>query len=181
MSAMAGSQNLPRLVLGGVSVGTMNLYLPLPIRRVQPRVKQAFGANAEAYARYGMRGHNGLDFETAAGEVVVAVDDGEVVEVRLDATGYGVTVKLSHPWGESRYAHGQRLSVPIEFSLGHVVHQGERVFLAGGHVHLGLRIRRDDGSLDYSNTNGFWGYDDPLPHLGEAVVMPAPTRVKKAA
>jgi murein DD-endopeptidase MepM/ murein hydrolase activator NlpD len=179
----------------------MNLQLGLPLRRLpgEMRITQAFGVNLEAYEQFGMQGHNGLDFDAEDGELVVAIDEGEVVEVRFDPAGYGVTVKLSHPWGESRYAHGQRLSVPIEFELGHVVRQSERIFLAdstgnstGMHLHLGLRIRKDDGSLDYSNANGFWGYEDPLPYLRDALGLPpasggadpAPTgsaRGKKAA
>lgn len=143
------------------------------------------------YAQFGMNGHDGIDFAADDGELVVAVDEGEVVEVRFDPTGYGVTVKLAHPWGESRYAHGQRYTVPIEFELGHIVRQGERIFLAdstgnstGTHLHLGLRTRKDDGSLDYSNANGFWGYEDPLPYLRDALGLPAPQGVgpsKKAA
>jgi murein DD-endopeptidase MepM/ murein hydrolase activator NlpD len=156
----------------------MDLQLALPLRRAAEdmRITQPFGVNPDAHAQFGMRGHNGLDLDAEDGELVVAIDEGEVVEVRFDAAGYGVTVKLSHPWGESRYGHGQRYSVPIEFELGHIVSQGERIFLAdstgnstGTHLHLGLRIRQDDGSLDYSNTNGFWGYEDPLPYLREAL------------
>src|SRR5436309_531965 len=99
----------------------MNLNLSLPIKRDPGamRITQPFGVNPDEYAQFGMQGHNGIDFDAEDGELVVAVNEGEVVEVRFDPTGYGVTVKLSHPWGESRYAHGQRLTVPIEFELGH--------------------------------------------------------------
>ncbi|HEY8694051.1 MAG TPA: M23 family metallopeptidase, partial [Chloroflexota bacterium] len=144
------------------------------------RVVQAFGANPEAYAQFGLQGHNGLDFEAEEGDLVVAVDDGEVVEVRFDGPGYGVTVKLLHAWGESRYAHGQRYSVPIDFVLGHIVRRGERVFLAGStgvasaaHLHFGLRLCREDGSLGCSAGNGFGGWQDPLPYLREALELPA--------
>jgi murein DD-endopeptidase MepM/ murein hydrolase activator NlpD len=169
----------------------MNLNLSLPLRRdpARMRITRPFGADPEAYARFGMRGHNGIDFETEEGELVVAVDDGEVVEVRFDRSGYGVTVKLAHPWGESRYAHGRRLSVPIDFALGHLVRAGDRIFLAGGtHLHVGLRIRRDDGSLDCGSGNGFRGWQDPLPYLRQALGLPAPSgpaapaaRARKAA
>jgi murein DD-endopeptidase MepM/ murein hydrolase activator NlpD len=159
---------------------TPRLALPLLRTPERMRIAQPFGANPEAYGRFGMRGHNGLDFEAEDGELVVAVDDGEVVEVRLDVSGYGVTVRLSHAWGESRYAHGQPYSVPLDFDLGHVARQGERIFLAGStgsaditHLHFGLRLRAADGSLDYSQANGFGGYADPLPYLREALGLPA--------
>lgn len=146
------------------------------------RIVQPFGANPEAYTQFGLKGHNGLDFEAEDGELVVAVDDGEVVEVRDDQAGYGVTVKLLHAWGESRYAHGRRLSVPIEFRLGHLVWRGERVFLASGtHLHLGVRVRKEEGALDYSGANGFAGYEDPLPLLRAGVDFPAPTAPERPA
>ena len=107
--------------------------LTLPLRRPpdQMRIVQPFGVDPERYAGFGLQGHNGLDFEADDGELVVAVDDGRVVEVRLDDAGYGLTVKLAHTWGESRYAHGRRYSTPIDFELGHSVRRGERIFLAG--------------------------------------------------
>jgi murein DD-endopeptidase MepM/ murein hydrolase activator NlpD len=168
----------------------MTPRLALPVQRAPEEVSivQPFAADPDGYQRFGLRGHNGLDFATEPGELVVAVDDGEVVELRLDPAGYGVTVKLSHSWGESRYAHGRWLSVPIEFELGHRVARGDRVFLAAGdHLHFGLRLRRDDGSLDYSNANAFGGWDDPLPCLRQALRLPAesprpaPAKGKKTA
>lgn len=166
---------------------TPRLALPLARTPEQVRICRPFGADPETYARFGLQGHNGLDFEVIDGELVLAVDDGEVVEVRLDAAGYGVTVKLTHVWGESRYAHGQRGSVPLDFDLGHVVRRGERVLLASGpRLHLGLRLRRDDGTLDYSDANGFGGWVDPLPLLRDSVgltvaVPPAEKSFKRAA
>jgi len=156
------------------------LRAPKRMRIIQPFGAQVFDVNHDAYAQFWTDGHNGIDFEADEGELVVAVDDGEVMEVRFDPVGYGVTVKLSHPWGESRYAHGQRYSVPIDFRLGHIVRRGERIFLAGStgnchgvtHLHFGLRVRGDDGAMDYTQFNGFWGYDDPLPCLREALGLP---------
>jgi murein DD-endopeptidase MepM/ murein hydrolase activator NlpD len=157
------------------------LALPLQRATEDVAISQLFGANPEAYARFGLKGHNGLDFAVESGELVVAVDDGQVLEVRFDPAGYGVTVRLEHDWGESRYAHGQRLTVPVEFELGHMVHGGGRIFLAeGGHVHFGVRLRREDGSLDYSNANGFGGYEDPLPCLHERARLPAPAPAAEA-
>lgn len=147
----------------------VRLALGLPLARPAPEaiVTQRFGERPEAYARLGLPGHNGLDFAADAGELVIAVDDGQLVELRLDPGGYGLTVKLAHWWGESRYAHGRPGSVPIEFELGCRVRRGERLFLAGngGHLHFGLRLA---AALQLgAETNGFAGYADPLPHLVE--------------
>src|SRR5579862_3983085 len=136
-------------------------------------IVQPFGANQERYRRFGLQGHNGIDFATEPDELVVAADDGEVVEMRLDPDGYGVTLKLSHSWGESRYAHGRWLSVPVAFELGSRVSRGERIFLAGGdHLHFALRLRQNAGALDYDRDNGFGRYDDPLPLLSQALRLP---------
>jgi murein DD-endopeptidase MepM/ murein hydrolase activator NlpD len=155
---------------------TPRLSLPLLRRPEDMRIVQPFGANPEVYARHGMRGHNGIDFDAEDGELVVAVDEGRVVEIRFDQTGYWTTVKLSHAWGESRYARGRVLSVPIEFHLGYTVRPGGRIFLANGHhLHLGLRLRRGAGQLDSSNDNGFGGWEDPLPYLRDALgLLPEP-------
>jgi len=168
----------------------MNLNLCSPLRRspAEMRIIRCFGEQPKRYSELGMRGHNGLDLEAEEGELVVAVDDGEVVEVRVDRAGYGLTVKLAHAWGESRYAHGLKLSVPIDFHMGHVVHAGERVMLAGSHLHFAVRLRKAHGSLDTTNANGFLGWDDPLPFLREALGLPAApppaapaSKAKKAA
>jgi murein DD-endopeptidase MepM/ murein hydrolase activator NlpD len=154
---------------------TPSLALPLGGPAARIHVLQAFGENTEAYARFGLKGHNGLDFAGEAGEPILAVDDGELVEVRFDADGYGLTVKLLHAWGESRYAHGQRYSVPVDFYVGHQVRRGDRVLQANGsHVHFAIRLRQPDGSLDLTNANGFAGWDDPLPLLQPALGLPAP-------
>lgn len=147
--------------------GSLTLGLPLARTISEIDLVQLFGVPSEAYASLGLPGHNGLDLAAAAGELVIAVDDGQLMEIRLDPGGYGVTVKLAHDWGESRYAHGRRGSVPIEFELGCLVRRGERVFLAGdrGHIHLGLRLLGPARPAGPNNAGGFGGYVDPLPHL----------------
>ena len=141
----------------------MNVDLALPLARSldEMRVVRPFGAVEARYAGFGLAGHNGLDLAAEAAELVLAVDEGEVVEVRFDPAGYGVTVKLAHAWGESRYAHGLPRSVPVAFGLGWRVRRGERVLLAAGpHVHIALRLQ-DEPAAD-----GFGGCTDPAPHFG---------------
>ncbi|MBV8084941.1 MAG: M23 family metallopeptidase [Chloroflexi bacterium] len=146
----------------------MSLRLGLPLAHALENVQvvQPFGAAGTRYEGFGLAAHNGLDLAAEAGELVLAVDDGEVVEVRYDARGYGVTVKLAHDWGESRYAHGLPRSVPVAFGLGWRVRRGERVLQAAGpHLHLGLRLWDEPGPDALS------GWTDPAPHLGLAPVL----------
>ncbi|HEU0169578.1 MAG TPA: M23 family metallopeptidase [Chloroflexota bacterium] len=143
----------------------MSVQLALPVARSieEVRVVQPFGVAGARYGGFGLAGHNGLDFAAEEGELVLAVDDGDVVEVRADTRGYGVTVKIAHDWGESRYAHGLPRSVPVAFGLGWRVRRGERVLQAAGpHVHLGVRLWDEPGP------EGFGGWTDPAPHLGLA-------------
>ncbi|MBV9121239.1 MAG: M23 family metallopeptidase [Chloroflexi bacterium] len=163
---------------GASSLALPEIGLPLHRDGGELKVVRAFGADPERYGQFGLAGHNGLDFETAAGEAVLAVDDGEVMEVRWDAAGYGLTVKLAHVWGESRYAHGLRRSVALDFDLGHIARRGDRLFLAiAGHLHFAVRLRDTSRALDYGNEGGFGGWTDPAPLLG----LPLPSREPTAA
>jgi hypothetical protein len=138
------------------------LVHPLPEARWR-LVTQPFGVNAERYARFGLDGHNGVDFGAPEGTAVVAVDAGRVAEVWNDAAGYGLYVKLVHAWGESLYAH---LSL-AEVAVGQTVAAGQPVgqsgntgFSTGPHLHFGLRVN------PYTRGRPFDGYVDPLPLLG---------------
>lgn len=124
-------------------------------------VTQVFGVNPDAYARFGLAGHNGVDFATPMGTQIVAVDDGEVMESLIDPAGYGEYVKLRHPWGESIYAHLSKRSL-----LAGGVRKGGVIGLSGNtgnstgpHLHFGLRVNPYKRGWPYD------GYVDPMPYL----------------
>lgn len=48
-------------------------------------ITQAFGENPVVYARFGLAGHNGVDFGVLVGTTVHAAADGEVVRVEQAA------------------------------------------------------------------------------------------------
>lgn len=130
-------------------------------------VSQVFGANPERYARFGLKGHNGVDFAVPTGMPVLSVDTGHVVEARMDEDGYGLYVKLRHAWGESLYAHLSELSfdikpgsaVPENYYLGRSGNSGNST---GPHLHFGIRVN------PYTRGAPFDGYSDPLPYLSGA-------------
>ena len=84
--------------------------LPLRLRwpTDHPVITQAFGATPEVYRRWGLPGHDGLDFRAPMNSRVYACADGEVYMVH-DGTG-------GHPYGSCgcamrrlrRYAHQPR-------------------------------------------------------------------------
>lgn len=113
------------------------------------------------YEQFGAIGHDGVDFGLPEGTEVLAVDDGEVIQV--GEGDYGITIILKHKWGLSYYGHLSEVSV----SLGQEVKKGEVIglsgdsgFSTGPHLHFSLRPNK------YDTGNGFLGKVDPAVYLG---------------
>ena len=141
-------------------------------------ITQGFGGNAQIYARFGLAGHNGLDFGVPIGTAVRAAADGLVSRVEVEAAeGYGRHVRLEHEGGAvTIYAH---LDCPM-VKTGQTMQSGDVIGLSGNsgfstgpHLHFELRLPgRED--------NGYGGAVDPLPML-EATENPYfPTYEKMA-
>lgn len=150
-----------------------------PVRDPQyRRVTQAFGARPEYYSQYTidgvpLKGHEGVDFGTPVGTVIVAVDSGVVTEVGDQGSkGYGKWVKVVHDdWGETVYAHLSRQTVRVgdKVSKGDPIGvSGETGNTRGAHLHFGLRVN------PYDRRDGWGGYEDPMPYLLRQSVAPAP-------
>lgn len=123
------------------------------------RLTQAFGERPEVYrARFGLPGHNGIDWGLPIGTPILAVDAGKVIVRHTSATGFGRYIKLQHSWGQSLYAHLSEFQVEI----GEEVERGQRVGLSGNsgfstgpHLHFGMRVN------PYSKSDGWYGYTNP--------------------
>lgn len=106
-------------------------------------ISQRYGSNAGAYARFGMRGHNGIDVACRSGTALLACVAGVVTERRNDATGYGLyTVLTDAAGGEWLYGHGASWSV----REGQAVEAGQRLGTSGStgnstgpHLHFEAR------------------------------------------
>lgn len=154
--------------------------IPAPAHPVaDPRyrvVTQPFGSTAEDYSRFGLAGHNGIDFGVPNGQGIVAADNGYVAESQSDPAGYGEYVKLIHPWGETLYAHLSKRIV----QAGEGVNKGQFIGKSGysgnvdppgpggAHLHFGLRVN------PYTRGYPYDGYSDPAPYLIN--VAPAPVQ-----
>jgi murein DD-endopeptidase MepM/ murein hydrolase activator NlpD len=137
------------------------------------RVTQLFADRPGVYKQFSyegvpLRGHNGIDFGTPNGTKLLATDDGEVVQVGYEEKGFGNFAKLSHVWGESVYAHMERVSV----KEGDKVKRGDVLGLAdntgnssGPHLHFGVRI------FPNKRGDGWGGYHDPIPFMNPADVI----------
>lgn len=131
-------------------------------------ISQRFGENPADYARFGLRGHTGIDVAVPLNTPVLATDEG-VVQEAGELDDYGVYVKLAHSWGESVYAHLTSFRV----RHGDHVGRGEQIGLSGNtgnstgpHLHFAIRI------TPYNRGDGWSGYSDPMPYLVSTPVEP---------
>lgn len=128
---------------------------------------QGFGENPASYAKFGMKGHNGLDYGLPSGTPVLAPHTGKVIEASSDPTGYGNYLKIENDKEGSVLAHLREFKV----SVGSSVSEGDLVGYSdntgnstGPHLHWGYY------TLPRNRQNGYAGFTDQaglLPPRGE--------------
>lgn len=118
----------------------ISLARPLPLDH--GRVSQGFGEHPEWYDRFGMAGHNGLDYGVPEGTPVLAAHSG-VCTVGYDPPGYGNYVRITGPDYLTIYAHLRSVRV----ANGDAVTRGEQIAESGNtgnsegsHLHFGLKV-----------------------------------------
>lgn len=123
---------------------------------------QGFGENPSSYSRFGMLGHNGLDYGTPTGTPILAPHAGKVVETTSDPTGYGLYVKIESSTEGSVLAHLKSFSV----NVGDTVTEGKQVGISGNtgnstgpHLHWGYY------KIPRNRNNGYAGFIDQAPLL----------------
>ena len=125
-------------------------------------ITQLWGENPDMYSRFGLKGHNGIDFRASNGTPVYAPHDGIIKERRFDANGYGNYIKIESEKEGSVLAHFQDFAV----NINKIVKEGDLVghadntgFSTGPHLHWGYyKIPRNRG-------DGYLGYINQLPLL----------------
>lgn len=134
-------------------------------------ITQSFGTNPKIYAKFGLKGHNGIDLRTRfidsplGRRYVTASHEGIVEIVRADANGYGTHIRLRGPDRcLTIYGHLTKSYV----SKGQSVKAGERIgltgntgFSSGPHLHFEYR----PAGWEKKTKNGFAGAVDPLPFI----------------
>lgn len=123
-------------------------------------LSQLFGENPEDYAKFGLKGHNGIDYAIPTGTPLISCINGTVIECAYDAPGYGNYLKIENDKCGVIYAHMKRLS---DYKPGMMVAVGANIGLSGNtgnstgsHLHFGVFPKPRDRS------NGYGGYIDPL-------------------
>jgi len=130
------------------------------------RISQKFGMNIAMYKKFGLKGHNGIDFACPTGTQLLAPMDGKIIEIGFDKGGYGNYLKI---WSQVQrccviYAHLKSFNV----KYGQFVMSGQLVGLSGNtgystgsHLHFGLCLTNIFGYRLYRN-NGYSGYINSL-------------------
>ena len=132
------------------------------------RLTQGFGENPAAYAKFGLKGHNGLDYGLPTATQVIAPHGGKIIEATNDPGGYGLYIKIEDAAQGSVLAHLQSFQVKV----GDMVNEGQPIGLSdntgnstGPHLHWGYYKQ------PRNRQNGYAGFIDQLPLLTTA---PAP-------
>ncbi len=133
-----------------------------------PVITQRFGANPQIYQRYGMPGHEGLDFRALTNTNIYACADGTVYEVHSNPRDhpYGIHVRLRHADGyKTVYCHLRKAEVSVgeAVAAGQVVGKADSTGNSSG-AHLHLTLKRD-GATERGETTYPKDVIDPTPFL----------------
>jgi murein DD-endopeptidase MepM/ murein hydrolase activator NlpD len=131
-------------------------------------ITQKFGANPQIYTRFGMPGHEGLDFRALNNTNIYCCADGEVYLVHTNpkSHAYGIHVRIRHKDGyKTVYGH---LAIPLvkvgqEVSAGQVIGKANSTGAStGSHLHLTLKR---DGATKRGETIYPKDVIDPTPFM----------------
>lgn len=113
------------------------------------------------FQQWGLIGHHGMDFMISPDTPVLACDIGKVIQSGPNGD-FGISVTLTHSWGESIYGHLKETKV----TKGQEVTRGELLGLSGEtgvvtapHLHFGIK------PLNPETDNGYFGFIDPAPFI----------------
>lgn len=127
---------------------------------------QGFGLNPKMYAKFGWKGHNGIDFGMKTGRQLISCVSGRVVSAYDDGKGWGKHIYI---WDNYQnimviYAHLSRIDVKV----GQSVKVGKGLGLSGNsgnstgsHLHFGL-YKTNSSGYKINLGNGYGGAINPL-------------------
>lgn len=134
-------------------------------------ITQNFGARPDIYnARYGLKGHNGIDIGCPSLTLILSAADGFVSEIgsrelgTYDTAGYGNYIKIVHDGFFTLYGHLNDISVKKgdKVIAGQLIgHSNNTGFSDGPHLHFGVAPCDASGNKTEKG-NGYSGYVDPL-------------------
>ena len=129
------------------------------------RVSQKFGENPSMYSKFGLKGHNGIDFAIPNGTTILAPHHGTIKEALFDKNGYGWYVKIENEQEGSVMGHFEKILV----KYGQRVNEGDNIAISdntgnstGPHLHWGYYHFPRDRKNGY---NGFQNQYSLIEHL----------------
>ena len=143
--------------------------------RAPMRITQRFGENPKYYAKYDLKGHNGLDIGTPTGTLFYGILPG-VWHLLSQKNRWGRWIGYGAAW---RLYFGTSAEDGQEWTFGHLqnrkgAYDGKNLVAnlamgqtdntgdsTGPHLHIGLRLVHKGQILNYYN--GYSGAIDPLP------------------
>lgn len=158
------------ICLVNISAITDGLLLLAPVSGAA--VSQFFGARPAVYRRFGLAGHEGVDYACAVGTLVMAAAGGVVWRAGDSAGPWGTRVIVRHEFGYTVYAH---LS-SVQVAPGQAVAAGQVLGLSGAtgnvtgpHLHFGLALPEARPGFACPAVMGATWWHDPL-LVGDAVM-----------
>ena len=139
------------------------MKLSYPVIGGQNKITQGYGPSQIDYLKFGLVGHNGIDFSGVLNDPVMAAADGVVSWQAFESGGYGNYVMITHT-DSSTTIYGHLASVNCKkgdtVKSGQVIgYMGSTGNSTGVHLHFGYRPAGFDAA------NGYRGYIDPTPFL----------------
>lgn len=129
-------------------------------------ISQKFGNNPDYYSRFGLLGHNGLDFSCTFGTPALSPRSSRVLDIGVDQKGYGLYVKLLFEGYNYFFIYAHLLRTFVK--KGDILGKFEVIGLTGNsgvstgpHLHFGV-ARCDSKGNKLEPNNGYSGYIDPL-------------------
>lgn len=139
----------------------MNIKLVSPFLAKKYPITQGFGENPGSYVKFGLSGHNGIDYGCPTGSLIYSSSDGTVTKTGFDPEGYGNFVRVSTTWGRVIYAHLSEVCC----STGQFVRSGDFIGRSGNtgnstgpHLHFEVRLNGHEA-------NGYSGAVDPTEYF----------------
>ena len=120
---------------------------------------QKFGANPAAYAQFGLKAHNGIDYGIPNDTPLYSCINGKCIESALDISGYGKYIKIENDECGVLYGHLMSFGIKVgdEVVAGQEIGRSDNTGNSTGpHLHFGVFPKPRDRS------NGYSGYIDPL-------------------
>lgn len=125
------------------------------------KISQKFGINKAFYSKYGLAGHDGVDFATPVGTPLLSPMDGLVIAAKKDSTGYGYHVKI---WDKKEWCYLVGHMSRIDVKLYQSVKSGQVIGMSGNtgnstgpHSHHAM-CRTNILGIRQNRNNGFGGW-----------------------